>query len=106
MDLFFSVASTTLLEGMLLKIPTIFIDYYYHPSNYLFIDDKVFTTIHNQNDLEKQIRKHLFDNEFRKNYVQKMYSFGNKFCKGYDKEGFIDNYNKQLLKIVKNLINN
>lgn len=103
-DLFLTTPSTTILQGILLKTPTVILDYYYTIGFYLYSDESIITTVHNQEELKKQIIKYLLDENFREKYIETTYNYGLKFCRDYDKENFQENVHTQLLGVIQKLI--
>lgn len=105
-DLYLSNPSTTILESILLKTPTILLDYYYFSGNDLFSDEKFIITVRNEFELKKQIRTLLSDDRFREKYINSTYKHGLKFCIGYEREDFRNTFHEKILQIMQNLMSN
>ena len=103
-DLFLSPISNTNLEGILLKTPTIIIDYYYNIGYYLFNDESIIRTVHDKEDLKKNIELLLLNKDYCNDYINKTYNFGLKFCNGFNENNFTENLNKNLFNIIQKLL--
>ena len=84
-DIFFTPPSTTILEGILFKTPTIMMTYNYYPTEILYKDEKYIRAVDNYDQIEETLDIFFNNNEFRKKYIDKAYNYGLKFCKNYDK---------------------
>jgi hypothetical protein len=104
-DLFLTIPSTTILEGILLKTPTIILDYYYDVGRYLYEDPNVIMIFRNENDLKQNLKKFLFDKDFKEEYINTTYNYGLKFCTGYNDDNFLKHYYEEIEKIIKELLN-
>ena len=102
-DLFLTPISNTILEGILLKTPTIIIDYYYNIGYFLFNDESIIRTVHDKEDLKKNIELLLLNKDFCNDYINKTYNFGLKFCNGFNENNFAENLNKKLFNIIQKL---
>ena len=104
-DLFLTTPSTTILEGILYRTPTIILDYYYTPSDILYNDDQIILTAKNKEEIKKSINKLLFNIEFRKNYVNDTYKYGLRFCKGFDQMNYRLELFSKLYEIIESTLN-
>ena len=101
-DLFLTTPSATILEGILFKVPTIILDYYYILIENLYNDEKTIKTIRNRNEFV-EINKYLIDKEFCREYINKTYNFGLQFCKNYNEQN-IQTINEKIFEIIEKII--
>jgi len=104
-NIYLTTPSTTVLQAILLKTPTIVLNYYYdYRGTELYNDERHIIFVKNYEELKVRFQRLLFDKEFREENINKSYNHGIKFCKDYDVDNYEEKINFQLLEIIQNLI--
>ena len=103
-NVFLTCISNTIIEGILLKTPTMILEYNYNVGHYLFNDENIIKTVYEKESLKKNLELLLLNKDYCNDYINKTYEFGLKFCKGFDEDNFTQNLNKKLFKIIQELI--
>jgi len=103
-DLFFTTPSTTILEGLLIRKPTIILDYYYYIMGYLYENPEIVSFVHDSNEIKELITKFLMDENYSKDYINSTYQFATKFCEGSDNKNFNEIFNNRLFSIIQQLL--
>ena len=98
--------STTILEAMIIGIPTIVLDItnmdFDHRYKYLFLEDEALITVQNQKELDENLEKIIKNEEFYKNYSKKIKN-SSKAYSFFDKD---ESPTEKIVKIISSVIKN
>jgi len=101
-DLFLITPSTVVLDDILLKTPTIVLDYYYDPVYYLHNDPNVIKSAHNQRELREYVIDFLNNDQLRKDYIDSIFKYSLLFTKGFHEKDHKENF--KFLEIIRKMI--